>query len=46
MMLFLIISLLPPVSLFAKENNKKTIRERVTNKILDFFERFFGISGD
>lgn len=38
--------LLPPVSLFAKENNKKTIRERVTNKILDFFERFFGISGD
>lgn len=40
-----IAKLLPPVSLFAQDNNRETLRNKITNKIIDFFEKYFNVSG-
>ena len=39
-----IVDLLPPVSIFSKDNNITAKRETVIDKIIGFFNKFFGIS--
>ena len=39
-----IVDLLPPVSIFSKDNNITVKRETVIDKIMGFFNKFFGIS--
>ena len=39
-----IVDLLPPVSIFSKDNNITVKRETVIDKIIGFFNKFFGIS--
>ena len=39
-------SLLPPMNMFSKDNNRQEKKNRVIDKLLDFFDKFFNITGN
>jgi len=38
--------MLPPMSMFTKDNNRAVKKQRVLDKMIDFFEKFFNISSN
>lgn len=38
--------ILPPMSMFSKNNNRQKKKNRVIDKILEFFDKFFSLSND
>jgi type I restriction enzyme R subunit len=39
-------SLLPPMNMFSKDNDRQIKKNRVIDKLLEFFDKFFSISGN
>ena len=39
-------SLLPPMNMFSKDNNRQEKKNRVIDKLLDFFDKFFNLSNN
>ena len=38
--------ILPPMSMFSKDNNRQKKKNKVIDKILEFFDKFFILSDD
>ena len=38
--------ILPPMSMFSKDNNRQKKKNKVIDKILEFFDKFFSLSDD
>lgn len=39
-------SLLPPMNMFSKDNDRQIKKNRVIDRLLEFFDKFFSISGN
>ena len=38
--------ILPPMSMFSKDNNRQKKKNKVIDRILEFFDKFFSLSDD